>query len=604
MLAAGDYNSAYRSPLVVVPVDAISDKQGIPWMVVGPTSDAHFDKDAGGRELARLSEHKLRRQMEIDRHREWRDDLESLKHRLQQYQTEHPRGWFSDRGQKLEVLASRLEEATQSADRLAKRQAELEAKAEGIRGQIQALSKSHSQKERHQDRMEQFDRNFGSHLGDWRRHLELTRDRAKKSRLRQDALKQEASEDEDKAEQSVRQAEASARSVCRLETERSQVKYCEEPARQPKAGATEVLRSCYQLLLADYEGKVNADSLSHRAAGNDEAAVREMREFQRVIQQFPDIRDDAVEAELRKLPEGLSVQEQLELADEDYDAAWRKLGPLTNRRDAVAGEYESAGKECDELARTGPLPAISEADSADGHAARAEAARREAVEQAELAKAFDAEVVEIADGLTKTTHEMDNVKKDQDRLETIRQSYRPQFDRLGTATQESPASGTAVPTAVKDSESLASGIGELERRLTGVREKHESLDERRNKAAKDVADWLREERFGKLRSSVSHRFLDRDVSTLEAKAEFDISQLDDYVFQVEEKLKEADKQREVVVHVLSTAVRRGFRTAETGFPNVDPPRPSTASGEAVPEDRNEGFGQSCGATRTRRRTDR
>ena len=119
LFAAGDGGSAYRSrsPLVIAPVDAITDDQGVPWMVVGPTSDAHFDTNAGGRELAWLLEHKASRQKEIDQHQEWQEALASLKLRLEQHQTNHPRGWFSDRRQKLEIFASRLEEATQSVNR-------------------------------------------------------------------------------------------------------------------------------------------------------------------------------------------------------------------------------------------------------------------------------------------------------------------------------------------------------------------------------------------------------------------------------------------------------------------------------------------------------
>ncbi len=120
--------------------------------------------------------------------------------------------------------------------------------------------------------------------------------------------------------------------------------------------------------------------------------------------------------------------------------------------------------------------------------------------------------------------------------------------------QSNTISGTLPPTTVKDSEALGGRIDELDRQLNRIREKHQALDERRDRAAKEIADWSREERFGKLRSSVSHRFVDREVASLETKAEFDIGQLGDYVFQIEQKLREADKQREVVVHVLSTAV--------------------------------------------------
>ena len=60
--------------------------------------------------------------------------------RLQQYQADHPRGWFSDRRQKLDILASRLDEATQSVNRLAAKLLTLEGEAEKARLQIQTLS--------------------------------------------------------------------------------------------------------------------------------------------------------------------------------------------------------------------------------------------------------------------------------------------------------------------------------------------------------------------------------------------------------------------------------------------------------------------------------
>jgi hypothetical protein len=434
LFAAGDGDSAHRlrSPLVIAPAASITGHDGVPWRVVGPASNAHFDTEAGAGELARLLEHKSCRQREMEQHQQWQHALTDLKHRLQQYLVDYPRGWFSDRRQKLEILASRLEEATLLVDRLNKKQGELESTADEVRQQLESLAQSRSHTLRHRDRLEQFDRSFGCHLADWTNNLELARRRAKKNRLRQDALKQEASDNDVKSRQATAQAEQSAQAALRLETELSQVKHCEQTARRPAAGSTEELRSRYQLLLADYEGKVNADSLSHLAADKDRDAEKHEREFQRVMQQFPDISDDAVAAELGKLPQGLSAQEQLERADEDYDAAWRKLGPLTNRRDALAGEYESAGKECDELAATAPLPAIPEPDSADGHAARAATARREADEQAERAKALDAEAATVTDALRQTIHEMEKIQRDQSRLESIRLSYQQQVRPFGS----------------------------------------------------------------------------------------------------------------------------------------------------------------------------
>jgi hypothetical protein len=556
LFASADDRSTcrFRSPLVVAPADAITGSPGAQWMVVGPTSDAHFDKGAGAKELSRLLAHKSSRQKEIEQHQEWHAALADLKHRLQQYQADHPRGWFRDQRQKLEILASRLDEANQRVTRLATRQAALEGEANKIRQQIQKLSATRSRKERDRDRLEQFNRSFGSHLATWKSELAVVRDRAAKSRLQQTTLHQEADESEAKAQYADRQAQASASLALQMETELSQVKYCEASTRKPEAGPTEELRSCYQLLLADYEGKVNADSLSHMASAKEQEADTHDREFRRVMQQLPDISDHQVEGELRQLPEGMSAQVQQEDADVALEEATRKLGPLKNRLNSVAGECEAANKEYDELAKTAPLPALQQVDSLEGYAARVADARKEEADQVQLAEAFDAEVAEITKCLTETSHESDKIGKDRQRLESIRLSYQQQLDRLAAASCDTSLSGTLPSVTVQDSEALASRIGDLEKRLNEIREKHHALDERRDTVAKSLSEWSRQDRFGKLRSSICHRFLDRDASSLEAKAEFDIGQLGDYVFQIEEKLKEADKQRDIVIHVLSTAV--------------------------------------------------
>ena len=75
---------------------------------------------------------------------------------------------------------------------------------------------------------------------------------------------------------------------------------------------------------------------------------------------------------------------------------------------------------------------------------------------------------------------------------------------------------------LKDSAAFVLKIDELEHRLNRIREQQEALDTCRDGLAKDVNAWSRQQRFGKLRSSISHRFLDRDLAALEAKAEFDM----------------------------------------------------------------------------------
>lgn len=543
-----------RSPVVVAPADALRDGQEVLWVVVGPTSDAHFDKGAGAEELTRLLAEKSRRQQEISRCQEWREALTTLRHQLQQFQQDYPRGWFSDQRQKLDIIDSRLEEAQQLVSRLSSKHQSLEGEIEQARRQITAVTTARDQMVRSRDRLEQFERSYGSHSESWRKELAASREGAERARQQQSDFRQKAGHLEQKERQFLSQVNTVFIQAALLEVELAKVKHCDGARRQPTAGPTEELRIQYELLLADYEGKVHTDALSRLAEAKDQEAVREEREFQRVFAKLPHLNAEEVTAELRQLPEGMTAQQQLEQADTAFEEATRRLGPLANRRNSIRGEFDAAEKDCSQLSKSGPLPVLSQTDSVEGHLSRSAKARHERDEHTQLAAIYHAEIEEVSGRLTETGHEAEKLEKDQQRLTSVASNHERQFARLSAIGNETSSTLAASALVVKDSAALVLKLDELERSLNQIRDQQESLDARRDALAKDVSAWSRQERYGKLRSSISHRFLDRDVASLEAKAEFDIRQLNDYVFQIDAKLKEADQQREIVIHVLSTAV--------------------------------------------------
>lgn len=557
LFSSGDDNQTpyrARTPMVVAPADALRDGQEALWVVVGPTSDAHFDKGAGAEELTRLLAEKANRQKEVEGHQEWRDALTDLKHRLHEFQADYPRGWFSDQRQKLEIIVSRLEEADHLVSRLITRQGMLEGEVDQVHQQLRTLSTTRDRHIRHRDRLEQFERHFGSQRAAWQKELDASQDRADKARQQQAELRQQASVSEQKSQQALNQANTSFLHASQLEAELAKVKHCGAARRAATQGSTEELRTEYELLLADYEGKVHADALSRLAESKDQVAEREEREFQRVLSKLSHIKAEEVIAELRHLPEVVTAQQQLEFADTAFYEATRKLGPLANRLKSVKSEFETADHECQALSQAAPLPELTAAESVDDHLAQAAVARQESGEHTQFAAEFLVEADAITRQLALTDHEAEKLEKDHQRLTSIRLSHERQFERMAHATR--PTSPTPAPSTVTvtDSAALVIKLDQLEQSLNQLRDEHETLDARRETLAKDVSAWSRLERYGKLRSSVSHRFLDRDQASLEAKAEFDIRHLNDCVFQIEEKLKEADKQRDIVIHVLATAV--------------------------------------------------
>lgn len=543
-----------RTPVVVAPADALSDRPGVLWVVVGPTSDAHFDPAAGAAELVRLQADKSHRQQEVMHHQVWRDSLTELKHRLQQFQQEYPRGWFSDHRLKLEIIAARIEEAEQLLVRLSIRQQSLQMDRAQAQKQIDVLMQSRNRLMRHSDRLEQFERSFGSQYETWRQEMTVCLERAEKARQQQTELRQKAAAWDQREQQSQAQANTTYLQAAQLEAELGRIKHIDPARRVPGPGRTEDLRARYDLLLADYDGKVDADALSRLADAKDKDAEREDREFQRVLAGLPQLTADEVQDELQQLPKGVTPQQQLEQADKVLDVATGKLGPLARHLETVKAEYDDAARAYDELRKIGPLPPVAERLSHEEHLARAFASRRERDERTQLAVALHAEVDEIARRLTATAHEIEKLTKDQQRLTSLGTNYERQFQRRRDALPESAQPPTCPAITITDSAALVGQIDALEGNLNNLCEQQDTLDARRDLLAKDVGQWSRQERFGKLRSSSSHRFQERDASALEAKAEFDIRQLDDRVFQIQEKLKEADQQREIVVHVLATAV--------------------------------------------------
>jgi chromosome segregation ATPase len=543
-----------RTPVVVAPADALGDAAGALWIVVGPTSDAHFDPTAGAVELDRLQSEKVQRQQEITRYQEWREALGAMRHRLQQFQQEYPRGWFHEQRLNLDILAAKLEESEQALVRLASRQQNLSGELTQARQELKQVSQREHALIRQRDRLEQFERSFGSHQESWRKDLTACRERAEKARQLQTELKEKAAAFGAREQQLQRQANTTFVQAAQLEGELAKIKHVEAAERHLQAGATEELRQRYGLLLADYEGKVDVDALSRLADAKDQDAEREEREFRRVLAGLPQLTAEVVETELLQLPAGMTpLQMQLQ-ADEALYAATGKLGPLSRHLETVRADYTDAERVCSELSQTGTLPSVMERLGWEAHQERALAARRERDEHSQLATELENEVQEIAARLTATSHELEKLGKDEQRLSSLAQNYEPLLARWRAAVTEAARPSAGPAATVTDSAGVVRQLESLEAKFHGIRQQQESLDGRRDLAGREVNQFSRYERYSKLKSSSSHRFQDREPAALETNADADIKQLDDRVFQIQEKLKEADQQREIVVHVLATAV--------------------------------------------------
>jgi chromosome segregation ATPase len=547
-------------PVAILPAAAISDRHDVTWAIVGPTSDGHFDKAAAALELNRIRAVEALRQTEIDSHESWRDELSALQHALRVFQADFPAGWFGKQRQAIDVCDTRLHEESENRAGLEKQLTSLDAELQQADRVLKSLTKQQNERERHQDRVETYLRQFGLQLSQWTQEVEAARRDARQLRAQQAKQKELAGQYWAEAKKKEGAASECGAKAARIEDEQSQIKFLDEDRRQAAAGAIDSLRSDYHLLLDDYQQKVNADALSQLAEVKDREANTAQREFFEVLGQYGDIVADDVKRELGNLEPGMSAERRFQQADKEATEVSQKVGTVASRRSPAQKELTEAKLECETLAEIGPLPEPVIHATEELNEAALQKCRAEADDHLQMAKEFHSEAVELADRLTRISHERDILSKDGRTLESLSSGNQDQFERLtdNLAASASDAAALRAPARVRDANDLAQQIAALEQQLQAARGQQQELDGRRDQVAQEIGDWSRQERFARFPDSVSHRFGTRRPVELESKAGFFVSQLDDTIFQIEQKLEEANKHHDRVVNIVLSAVDEGL----------------------------------------------
>jgi len=425
---------------------------------------------------------------------------------------------------------------------------------------LEEISLRRHKLERNRDRLDDFVRQFGSQLPQWNEELEAARRDARQFRVQQAKQKDLAEQLTTTALQKGAVAREFGVQAGRLEDEFGRIKYQDKKCREVTAGAIDSLRSDYQLQLDDYEQKVNADTMSQMAELKEREADAAQREFHEVLGQYSDIPAGDVQRELRNLDPGSSAERRFQQADKDAGEAAQRIGTIASRRKLAQDELTTARDECATLAESGPLPDAVMHDTDELNEAELQKHRTAADEHLQMANEFFGEVENLDRQLAEHGHEHAMLGKDQRTIETISTGHQDQFDRLMeySATAASEDSKLLQPSRIHDASDLAKNVATLEQQLQAARNKQQELDRGRDQFAQEIGNWSRHERFVRFPDSVSHRFATRRPVELESKAEFFVKQLDDTIFQIEQKLEEANKHHDRVVNIVLSAVDDGL----------------------------------------------
>jgi len=333
--------------------------------------------------------------------------------------------------------------------------------------------------------------------------------------------------------------------------------YVDPENRRPIAGNIDRLQTEFEQLRATYEGKFNEQGLHALAERADKEAASADREFERVLGKHSDFDRTDVEEELRTLPAGMSVAEQKEATEKAYDDSTRQLGPMKLRLESARAKQKAAHDEVRQLEESAPLPTLAPTGTDEEILAEAERLRKEAADQSEWSRELKDEHANIERAIRDLEHRKESLGKDRTNTKTVASAHSGLFDRLAelTALSDSDVGSTI---SIKTDDDISRTASEIETSLREGRDSFEQLDLQREDITSKVHRVAGDSRFEHIRDSISVRFKTRSAVSLERGVETDIGQIEDRVFHIEENLKTADKQMQIVVDVILSAATEGL----------------------------------------------
>jgi len=542
---------APSTPVVVAPqsafavdsADGVSSKR----FVIGPASNAYFDRASAQTEL-------LRRRAQLDEYhcqeRRLQDDraeLESLLTRLQEFRGRFPRGWFVEQRHRIDVEHQHAEDHTARADLLHAEISRLEADIETAIARRTALESVLAIQHKHLALLEEYVRQHELPLEAW--HAGLRRERAEAIRQKEEAGRwiEEASLAEGRATgfaDLVRQHGENARAI---EEELHGVQYLEGGTTEA-AGPIEERRDRYRQLKSMYEMNVGAEGLLQlqNMAASNAADERTKLAPKLSLTITPERVFDA----LHTLEDPVLADARREEANEAKQFAQGVLGAHTHVLTNAGTRVREAEELCTSIGDVptlppaelppGPIQAETEADAIDSIAASEKSS----------AETHDRAAADAAAERDNSRRLAALLGKDQERADGIAENYADLLGSLSGSPSEPfvvPADDTAVPEAVRA----------IESNLKGIRADLSRLNDERRDATKSLRDFSADSRFAGLKSTVARQIADASDDELEAHASAWHSQLGLRIQHIEAQLVEMNRHREILIGEVLAAAEEG-----------------------------------------------
>ena len=529
-----------ETPVTVAPASAVGATADPAGLVIGPASDAYFDRTAAQTELlrrrARLDSNKTRLEQEDARRRE----TDEILARLRDFRERYPKGWFGEQQSKINAYRASREAQAQRAAALAAEVERVEFEIGQLERERQHAVHDLSEKRIALALLDEFVRRYEIPASERQTALERERGVCAEAKQDQGRWEEEGHAAEQRAEENSGTARKLGEDASATEEELRTVSYI-PGAYEGATGALDDLRDRYRRLKTQYEENVGEEGLLQLRRAADQRAQEERRKFT-AIESEGGVDEETVRAVLQAMEEPALVNARRQEAIKAYSSSRGTHGYQTQVEQSAQEELKRAQKNCDELGGiselapaeqpAGPIQAEDEAKVAEE-----EARGLQGLAEHHHHLSEQAEATRLA-----CAHRIETLRNHREHLETISQSYQELLVSAATGYGEVEP---FVPPAAD--EVIAQQSRKIQEALDQAKSRSTKLDEERRKAVRAVRSWANEPRFEELKNQVARQFATTDEPDLEAQAANWRKELELRVQVINDQLTEMNQHREILV---------------------------------------------------------
>ncbi len=516
-------------------------------LIIGPTSDAYFDRNAGEREL---QEREISHQQNQDRlngiYHDRAELRESIK-RLEHWQQEYPPAWWNEWRERLADAVARQQTCRVQIDEKQQNQERCVAELEQVRQRLGDCRSETATIDGYLAQLQAHAELFASdpETLEMERLRFLAEAEQKKREARQ--LEENAVEIDGQEQDLIEQAKLTFAERKDFENDLARVQYLDGEQLFPQTGNIPVLRDRYTQLADQYQQKVGGDAINARlqmAQQEKETALRTFRQrLKAPVDEAtvraaldPNMDADALDQNYHQAVEALTIaKQQLTAKGTEITDAHRLLDEAEQRcqnANVTEEEYHHALPETEEACVQSAEEAERKSDLSNEEARSYQASESEAREQIQV--------------LTLQKHDLE---QKQAQARTMLDSYSALYN---IAISGIAFIGSSATTELKgeDIDQILQTVGDT---LKKAQKEKQRLDEQRTKVARCIRDELSEARdYSKIK--LAQQFMKYAEEDYEKRCQHLLEELDVRRKNIENQRAEMQQQRQLVLrHILDLA---------------------------------------------------